>query len=366
MKRPNIHSTAARAEGHVSNTVHTGVLTIGEVKISIHTNPSVFRGLPSISSPKCTWKWKDLWAPSKGIFCSSVFPSREGDSQLQIRTVLAFSPCFLMGIPSRKQNAHVVLGGVTPQLLSWSDLLLIPPSSSQGPGSSAPVTKTRFSVGRAARCVWTPTPEKQRDQWEGAHMYSTITVATFHRALPLAGPGGCRSNPPDTRPHLHSSCVQGPPPVPTPSTAAEAGSGCGRAAESAVLNSEPPHSHLSWSRSHFCAAHVFFQHNRTHKPLFLKTAHDAGASPGPVSCAGGWMQPCPQQEESKATRWHSRVSPPHLHLLNIRLRWGHTPALSVPSSEQRRSRESLLLPGPLSHVSPTWQGLPDTVYSLKV
>ena len=88
------------------------------------------------------------------------FPSVEGNTKLQVRTVLAFSPCFLIGIFSRKQNAHIVLGRGTPRLSSYSDLLLMPPSSLTGTGEQAPVTETRFQVGRAEPRMRTSTPEK--------------------------------------------------------------------------------------------------------------------------------------------------------------------------------------------------------------
>lgn len=69
----------------------------------------------------------------------------------------------------------------------------------------------------------TPTPEKGQARGQRAcpgHL--TIAVATFHRGLPLAGPGGYRSDPPVSRPGLRSSCLQSQPPVPTRSAAAEA------------------------------------------------------------------------------------------------------------------------------------------------
>ena len=122
--------------------------------------------------------------------------------------------------------------------------------------------------------------------------------------LPSRGPV---SAPPAFSPsHQFRPAAQRQRPRPRPS--------CARAAESAVLNSEPPCSHLSRSRSHFCAANV-----GTQKPLFLKTAHDAGASPGPSPVGRDGRRRV--HGSRRAGRWDDSpgAPQPHLYLLHTQL-----------------------------------------------
>lgn len=89
----------------MSSTVHSCADCTDDVKISFTQTPQSSEGCQVHHLLRAPKSGKASERPRKAFF-SSVFPSREGDTQLQVRTVLASPLLFSRNILKETQCSH--------------------------------------------------------------------------------------------------------------------------------------------------------------------------------------------------------------------------------------------------------------------